>query len=205
MEACPCPPNAAIPDIPDTLCPDNLFQIVRLILTRQGNQIAATEAAAKLLATYTPLFAAADDTKIQITNKLMESTTIPPGEPIKDGGDDNSTPLGRALLTGRATIPFEGFLRNIDSAQVAALRAFGCEDLDVAFVTSNGQIYFNKNVDNTLRGFPIHAFFVGDKGAEGLNTHDKAKITFGLDPGWRDNGILVTPSFDPRFDLQNNP
>lgn len=204
MEICPCPANAAIPTIPDPTCPEDIGQIVRLILTRQGNQIAATEAAAKLLATYTPLFAAVDETKIQITPKLMEATTIPPGEPIKEGGDDNSTPLGRALVVGAGTIPFEGFLRGVNSAIIDALQQFSCEDLDVAFVNEFGQIGFRKNTDLSLRGIPIHAFFAGTKGAEGKNTQDKSKITFGLDSDWRKNFVLVTPTdFDPRFDLQN--
>lgn len=204
MENCPCPANEAIPTIPDSTCPEDLGQIVRLILTRQKNPIAETVADAKLIATYTPKFAAVDGTKIQITPKLMEAVTIPIGEPITEGGDDNSTPLGRKLVVGAASIPVEGMLRGVNSAVIEALKKFGCEDLDIAFVNEFGQIAYHLNDDGSVRGFTAHAFFVGDKGAEGKNTQDKAKITFGLDAGWRSKLVLVTPTdFDPRFDLTN--
>ncbi len=204
MENCPCPANEAIPTIPDSVCPEDLGQIVRLILTRQKNVIAATVADAKLIATYTPLFAATDGTKIQITPKLMEAVTIPIGEPITEGGDDNSTPMGRKLVVGAGSIPVEGFLRGVDSAVIEALKQFGCEELDIALVNEFGQIAYHKNADGSLRGFPAHAFFVGDKGAEGKNTQDKSKITWGFDAGWRSKMTLITPTdFDPRFDLSN--
>lgn len=202
MENCPCPAPAAIVTIPAPTCPEDLGQVVRLILTRQGNEIAATEAAAKLLSTYTPLLAAVDDTKIQVTPKLMEAVVIPMGEPIKEGGDDNSTPLGRAIVVGASTIQVEGMLRGVDSAVIAAMKQLGCESLDIGLVNEFGQIAYHKNVDGSLRGFPAHAFFVGDKGNDGKNTQDKAKITWGFDAGWRDSMVLIKPTdFDPRFDL----
>lgn len=204
MQNCPCPEPEAIPSIPEPICPEDFGQIVRLILTRQKNQIAATVAAAKLIATYSPLITAVDDTKIQVTPKLMEGIVIPPGEPITEGGDDNSTPLGRQLVVGAATIPVEGFLRGVDSAVIEALKQFACEELDIVLINEFGQYIFHKNDDNTLRGFPIHAFFVGDKGNEGKNTQDKAKIRWGFDGGWRSKAIMVTPTdHDPRFDLVN--
>ncbi len=205
MQNCPCPEPEAITTIPDPICPEDLGQIVRFILTRQKNQIAANVAAAKLLSTYTPLLAATDETKIQVTPKLLEAVVIPPGEPITEGGDDNSTPLGRQIVVGAGTIPVEGFLRAVDSAVIEALKDYACEELDIVFINEFGQYAFNKNADDSLRGFPIHAFFVGDKGNEGKNTQDKAKIRFGLDAGWRNKLTLVTPTdHDPRFDLSNS-
>lgn len=202
MENCPCPAPAAIVTIPAVTCPEDLGQVVRLIVTRQGNEIAATEAAAKLLATYTPLLSAVGDTKIQVTPKLMEAVVIPMGEPIKEGGDDNSTPLGRAIVVGASTIQVEGMLRGVDSAVIAAMKTLACESLDIALVNEFGQIAFMKNDDNSLRGFPAHAFYVGDKGNDGKNTQDKAKISWGFDAGWRDKLVLIKPTdFDPRFDL----
>jgi hypothetical protein len=202
MENCPCPAPAAIVTIPAPTCPEDLGQVVRLILTRQGNEIAATEAAAKLLATYTPLLSAVGDTKIQVTPKLMEAVVIPMGEPIKEGGDDNSTPLGRAIVVGASTIQVEGMLRGVDSAVIAAMKQLACESLDIALVNEFGQIAYNLNEDGSVRGFPAHAFFVGDKGNDGKNTQDKAKITWGFDAGWRNNMVLIKPTdFDPRFDL----
>jgi hypothetical protein len=204
MENCVCPSAAAIPDLLDPTCPENLGQIVRFIFQRQGQFIAATTAAAKLLATYTPLTIAVDDTKIQFTPGLFEGLVIPPGEAITEGGDDNSTPLGRKLVVGAGTISVEAMLRNVQSAAIAAMRAFGCEDLSISFINEFGEIAYQTitaGVDvGKLQGFPVHAFFIGDKGAEGKNTQDKAKLTFGLDAGWRDNIVLVKPTdFDPRF------
>ncbi len=204
MLNCPCPENEAIPTIPEPVCPEDLGQIVRIILTRQKNQVAASVATAKLLATYTALLSAVDETKIQVTPKLLEAIVIPPGTAITEGGDDNSTPLGRQIVTGGATIIVEGLLRAVDSAVIEALKLFGCESLDLVLINEFGQYAFHKNADNTLRGFPCHAFFVGDKGNEGKNTQDKAPIRWGFDAGWRSKLVLVTPTdHDPRFDLVN--
>lgn len=203
MENCPCPAPAAIPTIPATTCKENLGQIVRLILTRHGNQIAVNEASALLLATYTALVAAVDGTKIQFTPGLLEAVTIPAGTAITEGGDDNSTPLGRQLVVGASSIIQEtGLLRNVDSTVIKTMKEFECEGLDIALVNQFGQIAFHKNADNSLRGFRSHAFFVGDKGNDGLNTQDKAMIRWGFDAGWRDNLVLVTPTaWDPRYDI----
>lgn len=202
MENCPCPLPDAIPDIPAVACPEDLGQIVRVILTRQKNQIAATLAAAKLLATYTPLLTAIDNTKIQVSPNLLEAIVIPPGEPITQGGDDNSTPLGRQIVVGASTIIVTGMLRAVDSLVIAALKAFRCESMDLVLINEFGQLAFSKNTDGSLRGFPAHAFFIGDKGNAGKNTQDQAKIRWGFDAGWRDTLVLVDPTdFDPRFDL----
>jgi len=203
MENCACPPSAAIPDIPEDSCPENFGQIYKFLVGRQKNQIAADTTEALLQATYELLLAATDITKIQLTPEL-EGFVFPQGEAIKEGGDDNSTPLGRALVVGASTIQVEGMVRNVSSATIKALRGLGCYKLDIVLINEFGQIILNKNEDDTLRGFPIHAWYEGDKGAEGKNTQDKAKIVFGLDAGWRDNAVIVSPTdWDPRFDLSN--
>lgn len=204
MENCVCPPSEAIPDIPEFECTENFGQIYKFLISRQGTQIAANVTEALDQETYELLMAATDNTKIQITPEL-EGIVIPQGEPIKEGGDDNSTPLGRALVVGASTIQVEGFVASVKSAVIKAMRAMGCYKLDLTLINEFGQIIGNLNEDGSVRGFPIHAWYVGDKGSEGKNTRDKAKISFGLDAGWRDDAVVISPTeWDPRFDLSND-
>lgn len=199
MDNCLCPEPEAIPDIPEVTCPEDLGQVVRLIIARRGTQLAATVAAAKLLATYTALVAETDETKIVFTPKLLEGVTIPPGEPITQGGDDNSTPLGRQIVVGASTIITEGMLRGVNSAVIAAMRGLRCFDLGMALINEFGEIGAQMN-GLTVEVIPTHAFFIGDKGNAGKNTQDQAKIRWGFDAGWRDGLVLIKPTdFDPRF------
>lgn len=194
-----CPEPDAIPDIADVTCPEDLGQVVRLIIARRGTQLAATVAAAKLLATYTALVAETDETKIVFTPKLLEAVVIPPGEPITQGGDDNSTALGRQIVVGASTIITEGMIRAVNSAVIASMRALRCFDLGFAFINEFGEIAGQMN-GLTVEVIPVHAFFIGDKGNAGKNTQDQAKIRWGMDAGWRDKLVLVKPTdFDPRF------
>jgi hypothetical protein len=201
MENCVCPPLSEIEDIPQGGCPENIGQIVRLIFIRRGNPIAATAAAAALLATYTAALAAVGDGKIQVSPGLLEALVIPPAEPITEGGDDNSTPLGRQIVVGESTIIVESMIRNVPSASIAVMRKYRCEDLALGFVNEFGEIGFNKQ-GLEMHGFPVHAFYAGSKGNDGKNTQDKGKIRFGMDADWRDSIVLIKPTdFDPRFDI----
>jgi hypothetical protein len=205
MESCECPGTDAIETIPQGGCPENIGQIVRLIFVRAGNAIAATEAAAKLLATYTPLLIETDDTKIQVTPGLLEGLVIPPSTGIFEGGNDNSTPLGRRLLVGESNVDVEALLRNIPEATMQVLRKYRCEDynlgLEAAFINEFGQIVFRK-VGLTMRGFPLYSFFAGSKGNDGKNTQDKANIGWSMDADWRNGIFFVKPTdFDPRFNF----
>jgi len=51
-------------------------------------------------------------------------------------------------------------------------------------------------------GLAMQSAFVSDAGSEGLNTRDKADISFGLAYGWRDDVALLTPTdFNAKTDL----
>lgn len=203
MEILDCPLPASGPTLPNEECPENLGQVVRIILLRRGYPLADTEAAALLKATYTGLVGAVDETKIQIT-KPLEGTTISGSEPIVEGGDDNSTFLGLEITTGYQSAKLESMIRNVSGAYIAALRKWRFYDIDVAFVNEFGQIAARVGTDGKVYGFPCYGWGVGDKANEGKNTHDKAKIRASLAAGWRDDLKLFKPTdWNPVFDEIN--
>ncbi len=194
---CVCPLPAAITTIPAMTCEENIFQIQKYILARRQTAPAIPVIAdAAVLATWTALKAAVAGTKHQVT-PFAESVVIPNGEPILEGGDDNTTRDGNPIVVGASQIRSTGMIRGLTAAVLKVLKTYNCEpNLMVYFINELGQIIGREDltVAGSFTGIPISSFFIGDPGNEGKNTNDKAPIGFNLKYGWRDNLKFVTPT-----------
>lgn len=199
---CVCPPGDAIVDIPDNDCGFSLLQVQKIIVARRSNSAFATLLLPQVLANWTTLLTATDDTKAQIT-PFVEEFKIPQADPILQGGDDNTTIDGAPIPVGAAQIRAEGKFPEIASTVLEALKAFNCErDLMVYLVNQNSMIYGINPTGTVFTGIPIRAWFVGDAGNDGLNTRDKAPIGFNLRYNWRNKLVGIIPTdFDPLLDL----
>lgn len=199
FSSCDCPLPAAISDITPITCPENWGQIQKLILQRRQvtspfpTFAEAGVGGADLLASWTVLKGASDETKVQST-PFFDTFTIPPTEPITRGGNDNSTLDGIERVVGAGFALASGQFFGVPAAVLKQLKTFNCEELDVYFINEAGKIIGINPTGTEFKGFEVQTFFVGDPGSEGKNTEDKTMFRFNLPYGWRDNAVLVTPS-----------
>lgn len=200
---CDCPQPAAISAIPAFTCGEDFGQIQKLVFQRrQAAAPFATVVAAGTLANWTTLKAAVGNTKV-VSTPFFENFIIPGVEAITEGGDDNSTLDGLALVVGRTTPVATGNFRSLPAATFVAIEKYACEPDMTVFMINEFSKIIGHSIDGTkVAGFPIQEFFIGDKGIEGKNTQNKSLFRFGLRAGWSKTAIVVTAvDFDPRFDL----
>lgn len=209
MLGCSCPAPASLLSVPIFDCKENLGQIQKLVFQRRQAGKVFTESGTtpnsiKNLASW-DVFKAATDSKKVVATPFVEGFSIPSGEPITEGGGDNSTLDGAEIVLGAGSITSEGFFRSIPSKVAKALQALNCEgDLTVYMVNEYGQIIAEEvgGVAGDYRGFPVNFVWVGDTSNEGKNTHDKTPVRMNFMAGWRSNLKLVTPAdFDAKYDL----
>ena len=195
-----CPPGSALTAIPSQSCPEVWDQIIRLMIQRKQSTSSFTTASLLLSATWTPLFAASDNTKI-IKSPLLPNVVIPRGELLKEGGNDNTTINGIPKLNGQAFVPVTLELHNADKDVRAALSLLSSESA-IAPGFTNLWAYFVNRYDQVIGivngsnvdGIPIYNFAVGDMGTEGFAKQNIANISFDLAPGWSKNAKLYTPT-----------
>lgn len=199
-----CPPPASLAAVPAQDCPERFDQIVRFAFQRIQDTPSFTETSIMLQATWTDLMAETDDTKL-ILSPLIPNVVIPPGEVLKEGGNDNTTINGIPKLAGRGFVPVTAQLQDTKAAVRAALRALVAESALIPGFTNLwayginrfGQVIYEKSSANCL-GIKIYNLYVGDTGTEGLNKSNINNLTFDLEPGWSDATATIKPTaFNP--------
>lgn len=202
--ACPLP--AALTDIPVSACPFRFDQIVRVLYQRRQTATSfATEALMKVLANWTALTAATDDTKV-VVSPIFSGFVIPSSEPITVGGNDNSTFNGIREYYGEGAVTATGNFKNISSDVKAAMQlltqeslasSVGVSNLTAYFVNKDGVIFYTDD----QRGIPVYNARIGSVGSEGLNAPNVTPFGFDLQPEWDTAIKAVIPSFDPLTEL----
>jgi hypothetical protein len=198
-----CPPPAALATVPTQACPERFDQIVRFAIQRKQAVSSFTTTSLLLQATWTPLIAETDSTKVILT-PLIPNVVIPAGEVLKEGGNDNTTINGIPKLAGLPFVPVTAQLQDANSAVRQALKALASEsavfpgftNLWIYPINRFGQIIGVKD-GTDVKGIPAYNFIVGDVGTEGLNKANIANLSFDLAPGWSDGVEVFNPSFDP--------
>lgn len=198
-----CPPPTALASVPTQECPVRFDQICKFGFQRMQAAPSFTTTTLLAQATWTPLLAATDDTKI-IISPYVSNFVIPPGEVLKEGGNDNTTLNGIPRLNGLGFVACTGQLQDIESAVAEALRALASESALQAGVTNLWMYMFNRfgqiitDIDSTnAPGIPVYNVCAGDTGTEGFNKSNINNFTFDLAPGWSRKVKMFTPSFNP--------
>lgn len=205
LAICSCPPLSALPDLSEVTCGEDFGQIQKFVFQRrQSGAGTFTTATALLIATWTPLFAETDDTKVQST-PFFENFVIPGGEAITEGGDDNSTLDGIPIVVGQAAPAGSGRFRSLPTANFEELQKYICEvDMTVFMINEAGKIIGYNPTGTQFHGIPFTNFFIGDKSIAGKNTNDFNPFTIAFRPGWSKKLKFLTPTdFDARYDLVN--
>lgn len=192
-----CPPSAALTTIPLQDCPENWGQFQRIAFQRKQATPSFTSATIKVAATWTPLLVAVADTKIVIT-PFISGLTIPPGEVLKEGGNDNSTINGIPRIVGLGFVPVTAQPQSLKTAVRAALQLLGSEssvtpgatNLWMYPINQYGQILANSDGS----GIDVYNVMGGDVGSEGFGKLNTINWGFDLAGGWSKDATLFTPT-----------
>ena len=201
---CGCPQAAAIPDIPDSSCPEDFGQVQKVMFQREKSAgVKNVIADPALLASWTPLLTAADGTKV-VQSPFLAAPTTEPGA-VKEYGGGNETPNGIAIVVGREPTKFTANMLQVNQRAAAAMKQLSCDDLTVYLIDEFGAIIcLADDVENPTEyfGIPIKSLFVGDKALGGFDNPDMNGVSWSFLPNWSDNLVRVTPAdFDALTDL----
>ena len=213
---CPCPANAALPDIPCVECPERFGQIQKVAFQRlraddgSRNKFNSTAGWSVIdnIANWQTLMTAADSSKVVISPYIY-SPTQESGAPRTFGGGNDSLG-GVEEIIGREPSTFTGSLRNIPQAIAKLLKSLQCEggdNLGVYLIDENGNVEGLTDGDSStgyIYPIPIRAFFVGDKVHGGIDNPDTNAIQWSFLPNYSDDlHIFVLETFNPLTDLCN--
>lgn len=213
MAICKCPAAAALPNIPNFTCAESFGQIQKVAFQRLyksagGKNSFTTAAGIGKLASWSPLLAAEDDTKIVIS-PYIQAPTAEAGAPRTFGGG-NETLGGIEEIIGREPTPFTGVVRKMPQSLIKALKELQCEsdsqNLGVYLFDENGSIgaLQDPTTATTYYPIPIRSLFIGDKTLGGLEAPDSNAVQWSFLPNWSDDLAILTPEdFNPLTDLKN--
>lgn len=213
MAICKCPAAAALPNIPNFTCAESFGQIQKVAFQRLyksagGKNSFTTAAGIGKLASWSPLLAAEDDTKIVIS-PYIQAPTAEAGAPRTFGGG-NETLGGIEEIIGREPTPFNGVVRKMPQSLIKALKELQCEsdsqNLGVYLFDENGSIgaLQDPTTATTYYPIPIRSLFIGDKTLGGLEAPDSNAVQWSFLPNWSDDLVILTPEdFNPLTDLKN--
>lgn len=199
---CECPLPTEIIDIPAFTCGENFGQIQKIVFQRRQTVAPfASLVTAATLAPWTVLKAASDATKV-VSTPFFENFVIPGVEAITEGGDDNTTLDGVAVVVGETTPIATGNFRSLPGLTFEAIQKYNCEtDLTAYFITEYGKIIGDTS-QFAFAGIPIQEYYIGDKSINGKNTQDKNMFRFAVRGGWSKKAKVITPTdFNARFAL----
>jgi len=206
---CVCPVGAEIPDIPLSACPEDFGQIQKLILQRiystgaTKNKFVIATANPNVLASWTPLLAASDGTKV-VQTPFIQNPANEAGAKREYGGG-NATLGGVPIIIGQEPGTFTALILQSKQDTIEALKSYMCEEVGVYFVDEFGKIGGLTDDVGTPTEFypvPIRSLFIGDKKFGNLEEADSNSIEFYQLPNWSDKWHVVEPTdFNALTDL----
>lgn len=204
-----------MPDIPVSNCPESFGQIQKVAFQRLYKSTGEknsfiTDAGIEKKASWTPLLAADDDTKIVIS-PYIQAPTAEAGAARTFGGG-NETLGGVEEIVGREPTPFTGVMRKLPQKIIKALKELQCEswgdNLGVFLFDENGVIGAIQDAKTATIHYPIpiRSLFIGDKTLGGYEAPDSNNIQWAFLPNWSDDlAIIVPEDFNPLTDLKAAP
>lgn len=204
-----------MPDIPVSNCPESFGQIQKVAFQRLYKSTGEknsfkTDAGIEKKASWTPLLAADDDTKI-VVSPYIQAPTAEAGAARTFGGG-NETLGGVEEIVGREPTPFTGVMRKLPQKIIKALKELQCEswgdNLGVYLFDENGAIGAIQDAKTATTHYPIpiRSLFIGDKTLGGYEAPDSNNIQWAFLPNWSDDlAIIVPEDFNPLTDLKAAP
>ena len=213
---CQCPAATALTTIPNVACAENFGQIQKVAFQRLRTAAGAvnkftgtsgTPAAATitLLATWTPLLAAADGTKIVVSPYINSPADSGGDARMSSGGNDDLG--GVATVLGGNPVQFDGSLRSIPQSVIKVMKELQCEanagNLGVFLFDENGNIEALEDpaASGTYYPIPIRGLFIGSKIHGNYDAKDSNLISWQYPDNYSDDLVIIKPSFNPLTDL----
>lgn len=198
-----CPQSAAPSDI--TLdCPEGMGQIQKILLQRADNSFVIATANPNVLASWTPLLAAVDGTKV-VQSPYLNAPAFEPGAARTFGGG-NETVGGLVKILGAEPTNVTTMLHDAKSITVKEMKTYmGEVNAAVYLVDEFGRIWGQVDdltTPTTFAPIPVYTFFVSDKQAGGIDQPDMNTVSWSFAPNWSDNLQPITPTdFNAKTDL----
>lgn len=169
------------------------------------NKFVAATANPNLLASWTPLLTATNNTKV-VASPFVSEVENEPGEPRTYGGG-NATLNGIEIVLGTNPSTFTSRMLEVKQAVIKAVAALQGETLGVYLINEHGQIGMITDGLATpvnLMPIPIRSLFVGDKAFGGYENVDSNALNFVFEPNALRDFVIITPTnFDALNDLVN--
>lgn len=199
-----CPAANSLPTIPAESCAKRFGQTQKIIFqrlydgsTRNGIADGTTTGQAGLLASWTALKTANDDTKIAVS-PFVENPT-PDGGDAKTVGGGNESLNGAERVIGSNPVGMSFRLNNKDQAIIDEMKKLMCEalgnNLGVYLINENGQIMGRKETSGTTVTWypmPIQTLYISDLMPGGLDADDYNDMSFKFVPGYSDKVDFIT-------------
>jgi len=198
---CSCPLGAAINSVFIDTCPEEVGQIQKMVFQRVfasagvKNEFVIGSTNPNVLASWTPLLAAVNSTKV-VQTPFLTNPVVEPGAPRTYGGG-NATLGGVEIIVGREATQVTAAFLSASQRTIKNLKTFMCETVGVYLIDEYGRIIgISDDIANPTKflPIPIHGFFVGDKKLGGLEEPDMNQVQFYFFPDWSDNLLIVTPT-----------
>lgn len=206
---CSCPVGAALSDVATSACPSEMGQIQKVVFQRiyssagTKNKFIKSSADPKSKASWTPLIAAADGTKV-VTSPYLQSPAFEAGA-AKTYGSGNAVLGGMPIVVGREPSTFTSMIFHQPQTVIAALKTFMCEEVGIYIIDEYGRIGMiadNATTPANYYPIPIKTLFVGDKKFGGMDEPDTNVLSWNMQPNWSDNLVFVDPTdFNALTDL----
>ena len=207
---CGCPAGRHLNDLVIAECKESFGQIQKVLFMRiyssNGVKNTITAETMKAKAKMTPLFTAADGTKLVISPYIQNPTTDP-GDARTFGGG-NQTLGGIEIVIGREPTTFSGIIYQEAQSVIKTLKSYSCEKIGVMLIDENGNIGAI-DADGTGASYepiPVDKFFISDKKLGGYEEPDSNTISWSFFPNWSDDLVLIKSDdfdYNPLTDLVN--
>lgn len=202
MSLISCPPGTALPSAANPTCPVQWDQIVKILWRRISGRATLTTVTVLTSAAVSPLLSAADATKL-VVSPYIANIIIPVQEPIKSGGNDNTTIDGIPRFEGLPFVPITGaYIENADPAVMDTLRVAlatesslnGDSNIEGFLVTRFGKVVAINPSSTTLYGLKMHNIIIGDVASDGLNKTNRYPISWDFPPEFSVGAKQYTPT-----------
>lgn len=207
---CGCPAGRHLNDLVIAECKESFGQIQKVLFMRiyssNGVKNTITAETMKAKAKMTPLFTAADGTKLVISPYIQNPTTDP-GDARTFGGG-NQTLGGIEIVIGREPTTFSGVIYQEAQSVIKTLKSYSCEKIGVMLIDENGNIgaIDAAGTGTSYEPIPVDKFFIGDKKLGGYEEPDSNTISWSFFPNWSDDLVLIKSDdfdYNPLTDLVN--
>ena len=207
---CGCPAGRHLNDLVIAECKESFGQIQKVLFMRiyssNGVKNTITAETMKAKAKMTPLFTAADGTKLVISPYIQNPATDP-GDARTFGGG-NQTLGGIEIVIGREPTTFSGIIYQEAQSVIKTLKSYSCEKIGVMLIDENGNIgaIDAAGTGTSYEPIPVDRFFIGDKELGGYEEPDSNTISWSFFPNWSDDLVLIKSDdfdYNPLTDLVN--